>query len=259
MLEEGDLHEVIARSYIEPPNEGRLPSDTWSLTNRMIMVLHGYSAAAGFRQWEQMGRTVMKGERSFYILGPCTRTIEETIERETEEGREEQEVETKTILTGFRALPVFGFEQTEGDPLELPAYEPPVLPPLSEVGEAFGLSVRYEPKYGSSFGSYSPVRNAVVLHTHEPCTWWHELGHVAHFRVEQMKTTAGQDPYKELVAETVAGVQCCFYQKEQYIPKIKQYLKAYSDDQNVVRAVGRVLSTVEKCLNLIFDAHEELR
>jgi hypothetical protein len=78
----------------------------WSWGNQLLVILHGYTDARGFRQWEQVGRKVKKSEKAFYILGPMTKTL-----------RDEQSGEERTIIVGFKGLPVFGLEQTEGKPL----------------------------------------------------------------------------------------------------------------------------------------------
>src|SRR5215813_5207722 len=78
----------------------------WSWGNQLLVVLHGFTDARGFRQWEQVGRKVKKGERAFYILGPVSKKL---VDEDTGEER--------TIIVGFREIPVFGLEQTEGRPV----------------------------------------------------------------------------------------------------------------------------------------------
>src|SRR5436853_1118298 len=42
----------------------------WSWANQLLVVIHGYTDARGFNQWQEVGRNVKRGERAFYILGP---------------------------------------------------------------------------------------------------------------------------------------------------------------------------------------------
>ena len=42
-----------------------VPCRSWSWRNRLIVALHKTSDARGFRQWEQVGRQVMKGQKAF--------------------------------------------------------------------------------------------------------------------------------------------------------------------------------------------------
>lgn len=45
-------------------------------------------------------------EKAFHILSPVAKTI-----------KDEEEDGDRTVIYGFRGTPVFGFQQTEGDPL----------------------------------------------------------------------------------------------------------------------------------------------
>lgn len=55
-----------------------------------------------------------KGEKASYIFGPCTITKEEEV-KDRKAGKVKKE--EKRILIGFRRIPIFGYEQTEGKPL----------------------------------------------------------------------------------------------------------------------------------------------
>lgn len=105
----------------------------WSWGNQLLVILSGFSDARGFRQWEQVGRNVKKGERAFYILGPITK-----------KWRDEDTGEEKVIVVGFKGLPVFGLEQTEGCPL--PSGDPDIEKwieslPWLDVCKSWGLKV----------------------------------------------------------------------------------------------------------------------
>src|SRR5690349_12380838 len=56
------------------------PCRRWSWNNQLIAALRGTADARGFRQWQQVGRQVKKGEKAFYILAPLVKkkTDEET-------------------------------------------------------------------------------------------------------------------------------------------------------------------------------------
>ncbi len=96
-----------------------IPSDKWSFLNRVLMYLHDTEDARGFKQWQETGRYVKKGSKAFYILGPVFKKV--TDEKLQESG--ELVKEEKQILAGFRAIPVFRFEDTEGAPVIREAYE----------------------------------------------------------------------------------------------------------------------------------------
>src|SRR4030042_7200158 len=60
-----------------------------------------------------VGRYVKKGSKSFYIIGPVTRRI--IAEKSLESGDIVRE--DRTVLAGFKAIPVLRFEDTEGEPI----------------------------------------------------------------------------------------------------------------------------------------------
>ena len=66
LFKSGNVPDAIAVATI-PPYE--CPSNKWSLSNRLLMLLAGTGDARGFRQWKEAGRHVKKGSRCFYILG----------------------------------------------------------------------------------------------------------------------------------------------------------------------------------------------
>lgn len=64
----------------------------------------------GYKSWQELGRTVKKGERGIQILAPI-------LKKKQEENPEEQE----KILTGYRTTYVFDISQTEGAALPIPS------------------------------------------------------------------------------------------------------------------------------------------
>lgn len=87
-------------------------SDTWSYRNQLLVAIRGYQEARGFRPWLEVGRRVKKGHSAFHIIAPRLVT-----RRDSESSRREQgeTSESKAILIGYRAVPVFGLEQTQPD------------------------------------------------------------------------------------------------------------------------------------------------
>jgi hypothetical protein len=68
--ESGDLPRHIERSTIRRQAGSIRACDSWSLGNQLLMLLAGTDDARGFRQWEQIGRRVHKGERGLLHLRP---------------------------------------------------------------------------------------------------------------------------------------------------------------------------------------------
>jgi hypothetical protein len=172
MFESGEMPQAITRTFIAASKYDK-PSNRWSLGNQLIMLAFDTIDARGYDQWQKVGRYVKKGAKAIYILGPCTRKVEKS---NTETGEKEE----KIIVTGFHLIPVFRYEDTEGQELPEVNYIPKQLPPLYEVAKRFGLSVQYFPKLGGAWGWYSEDQQQITLCTHQEKTFFHELGHAAH-------------------------------------------------------------------------------
>lgn len=141
MFAKGELPEAIARTIIKT-QPGTIPCANWSLGNRLLTALADTDDARGIRQWESVGRRVKKGGKAFYILAPFGQRVKVKV-TDSETG-EEEEVE-RIIAHGFKAIPVFRYEDTEGEELPLkPDYKPAELPPLYDVALEFG-TVNYLP------------------------------------------------------------------------------------------------------------------
>jgi len=104
---------------------------------RKLVALAGHSDARGYRQWQEVGRHVKKGRKSFPILVPVMR-------KGTRKNAETGEEEDYQYVAGFSSAPVFGLSQTEGDPL--PDTNPEIAAwlenlPLLDVAREWDLSV----------------------------------------------------------------------------------------------------------------------
>jgi antirestriction protein ArdC len=240
MFESGGLPAALAQTRIVRARHDR-PMCEWSTGNQLLAFLHSTADARGYRQWQEVGRHVKKGAKAFSILAPCTVKKAET----DADGREAERV----IVTGFRAVPVFRLEDTEGEPVEYPDYSPPQLPPLHDVAERLGVPVRYLPSGADARGAYSLTGREILLATHDVDTFFHELAHAAHATVEPLK--GGQNPRQEIIAETVAAVLCRLYGHDGYLVEARDYVAFYAGLERPERAVMRLLSDVEKVLDVI--------
>ena len=214
-----------------------VPCSKWSLSNRIICFFEGTSDARGFRQWKEVGRYPQKGSKAVYILSPRHRKAKD---KETEE--------EKTILTGFLPVPVFKFEDTEGEPLEQPELKPKELPPLIEIAQQWGIEVSWQSFQGDAYGAYSPIRKEIVLATHNEQVFFHELAHAAHQRVNG-KLKPGQDLKQEIVAELTAAVLAHLYGKKANDGGSYRYIRSYAEKagKDVYRTCLGVIAEVGKC------------
>jgi antirestriction protein ArdC len=252
LWESGEMPAAIATLTIRR-QAGERPCDSWSLGNRLLVLIAGTQDARGFRQWEQAGRHVVRGAGAIHILGPIARKVKG-------EDADSGEPTERTIIRGFKAIPVFRLEDTDGEALHVPDYAPPVLPPLAEVAEAWGIKVAYRPDRGGGYyGAYSPTADRIELVTHAEMTFFHELAHAAHRRLGGL-TSAGQDSRQEIVAETSAAALCLMYGLAGYVAPAAEYVAGYAgvSPDHAARGALRHLGEIEAVLGLILGTAREL-
>ena len=182
---DGLIPKTLARTLLMPLE---IPSARWSLQNRLLVALAGHTDARGFRQWREVGRSVRKGERACYILKPNVGPKKTGID---DSGQPVEE----TSVYGFIPVAVFGFDQTEGEPLtdvtESTARFLAELP-LREVAEEWAIPVAAMPFNGAHAGIYRTYGSPhepkdILLATDSLKTWLHELTHAADHRQGALK------------------------------------------------------------------------
>ncbi len=242
-----ELPDLCVKALINSPER---PSSKWSFGNQLLMLLAGTSDARGFRQWNEAGRWVAKGAKAFWILGPVRKKVRARNETLDEQG-ESKEEEFREILLGFRAIPVFRYEDTTGQ--NLPVYQPRDPPPLMEVADRFGMKVQYEQLAPGIYGATDHTNKTIFLATEDWDTFFHELGHAIH-RTFEPKSGHGQEPEAETIAQLVAATLARLYGKPadnfswSYIASYAQS----SNPQMVGRLCMRVLDKTKKVLDLIY-------
>ena len=230
--------------------ERLLPCDAWSPGNRWIMFANGTSIAMGFGQWHQFGRNVKPGGKAFYIFAPLSRKIRE----------EDDATEPRTVITGFRLIPVFKLEDTAGKPLpELANLTPEVLPPLFDVAQKLGVaSVEYVPFNGRALGSYQPGSKEIRLSETSALTYFHELMHHLDRQTEPIRP--GRLCEAELIAELGASVLCAIQGIAGYEAGSYRYLQMYAEAKEpeaVLRSIMSVASRVETLVGIVLDVAEQ--
>ena len=119
------------------------PCDKWSIGNQLIMLfIGGTDDARTLKQWNAVGRKVMKGSKAFGIYAPLVKKIVD--------GEEEEQ----TVIVGFKVVPVFKVEDTEGEELEAVSYEPEIreMPPFIDVAEKLDIKVKWKPLSCAVYG-----------------------------------------------------------------------------------------------------------
>ena len=235
--------------------EGK-PSDSWSLLNNLMMLAAGTQDARGYRQWQQVGRQVRKGSKAIFILAPLQKVTNRQSEADPDDLAEDRLV---LRIIGFRLVPVFKVEDTEGTPLPEPTgYAPTVLPPLYEVAGKLGLTVKYQPFDGRSLGSYRPATKSIALSETSPLTYLHELCHAVDHAMEPIRP--GRLAEAELVAELGGATLAALYGFTGTEHSTYQYLKCYArehEPQAVLRCLANVTARVEQIVGRIFELAEK--
>ena len=247
LFESGELPEAVARTTISRL-ESDSPVSSWSLGNRLLVLMAGTEDARGYRQWQACNRHVVKGARAFHILAPSTRRVKDTDPVTGEEV-------SRTAVVGFVGVPVFAVEDTDGEPIVRPDYRPVQLPPLLEVAQRLGVSVKWLPASGAGYGYYTRTREEIVLCSGDEPVFFHELGHAAHQRVLERSGRAlkgGQHVGQEVVAEVVAAVIGRLYGFDLgHVTTARDYVKGYAGDP--AKAAMKVLADVQAVLDLILE------
>ena len=231
-----------------------VPSSHWSLSNRLIMAKTGTSDARGLRAWGKVKRKVRKGEKAFYILAP--RIIQQKMESD-------EDIVEMPVCVGFRTVPVFAIEQTEGQEMEYQKLQLPDLP-LLERAKSWGIDIKAISFQGRFLGYYRPGEKAEIrLATPDEKTFFHELSHYAHSQISK-QFKKGQHPRQEIVAELSAQTlaQLVGTQLESTLGNSYEYIRDHASriNKDVGVACLSVISEVEKVLRLILvDQDVQLR
>ena len=173
----------------------------------------------------------------------------------TETDAETGEETTKVLVCGFRPLPVFRYEDTEGESLPDYDYSPKTYPPFFDVAEKLGVSVEYRPMRANFLGRYSPSMTNIQLCSQDAHVYYHELAHAIHNTFVDLKT---YDTDKaEIVAEFTACVLCELTKITGYETQSYKYIKRYcggeEKPEGVLKKIMGVLSEVEKIVLTVIN------
>lgn len=221
------------------------PSDSWSFLNRLVMILNNTNDARGFKQWKQVNRYVIKGAKAFHILVPMQKKVPKKIVKVNNEREEEEETININIITGFKAVPVFRYEDTEGEPLqeEDNTYEIPYE--LNGIIEELGLTVSKD-GFRGAYGWYSPHKKSITLASSEMLVFLHELAHAVDDKFHNLN--GGQDPMEEVVAEFSAVILCYLMGYQPHMGHAKHYIQSYGYEK-----LFKCFNRVEKIVSYVIE------
>jgi hypothetical protein len=253
----GAVPKALAQTFLTRHLDS--PCSRWSWRNRLIVALRGHADARGFRQWRQVGRHVRAGAKAFLILGPMVARSHGG--NEAEDPGDDRESEGGLKIIGFRGIAVFGYNQTEGEPLPALDRAAAFLEtlPLLEVAHRWGLVVKAIAPGGGRLGYYlSGIE--IGLAVENLSTWTHELVHAADDRQGTINRAPGQRLDNEVVAELGGAVllECLGHTVESDRGGAYEYIESYCREHSRDRlsvctellertcsAVELILSTAE--------------
>ena len=253
MFKNGNFPQAVAFSIIRKHEDDNIPSDKWSLGNRLLMKFQGTEDARGFRQWQQVNRQVKKGAKAIHIFSPIMKKI-------SDNDKKTDEISQKPVIIGFSPLPVFRFEDTEGEDLPSFDYSPKTYPPFFDVAEKLGIEVTYKPLRSNYFGLYNSKYDNITLCSEDAITYYHELAHALDNRLNPDFKKFSKER-KEIVAEFSAIVLCQLsgisgYEDQSY-KYIKEYCKDDKTDAAILKSIMGVLADVEKIVDEVLSVSDE--
>ena len=210
--------------------------------------------ARGYRQWRQTNRYVKKGSSPIYILAPL---LKKKTELNPVTGKEEEH----SVLIGFKSVPVFKYEDTDGKELpERKGYQPKELPPFWDVAEKLGIKTSFAPLYRNALGTFRPGSNSIQLYATDAQVYFHELSHAIHNSFKPLYKL--DKAVCEVVAEFSSLVLCELQGIKGYERQGLEYLADYArttadKPEAVIRKINSVLNDVEKIVNIVLDTTED--
>ena len=251
----GTLPNALSTVFVK--RKDNVPCRAWSWSNQLIVALFGHDDARGFRQWQEVGRYVNKGEKGCPILVPLKRKIREP---DAETGKTGE----RFAIYGFKHAIVFGLGQTDGKPLEVDRKAQQFIEtlPLIDVAKSWGLSVQtYNGRSGAALGRYRRGQS-IALGVENVATWAHELLHAADDRLGNLREL-GQHWRSETVAELGGSIllHCIGQPQDADSGGCWEYVSAYAKRANIqpITACQRVLKRTCDAVALILKTAEELQ
>ena len=252
MFKTGKLPEKVAFSIIHKHPGDVIPSDKWSIGNRVLQLLQHTEDARGYKQWQAVGRQVKKGSHAIHILAPMTFKVKE---KDALTGEEKE----KVVVKGYRPIPVFRYEDTEGDALPYDhAYETSSHPTFFDVAAKMGIDVKYTPLKSNYLGRYTLNTNSIRLCAQDAVVYYHELAHAVHatlvdLRVYDSAKAEVVAEFSALVLANIAGLKGYEVQGFDYI---EHYTKGHTPAA-AMKEIFSVLNDVEAIVSKVLEVSDD--
>ncbi len=215
---------------------------------------------AGIHTWNDLGRTVKKGEKGIMILAPVVRR--QAPAEKAQEAETEPESKEPNRVAGFRTAYVFDVSQTDGKPL--PEFAKTAGDPkdhtdrLKSIAAARGISVEYDASIAPAMGVSSGGRVRLVPDLgkgEEFAVLVHELAHemLHHAKTDEKLPKV----VRETQAEAVAFVVCREIGLETNTAAA-DYIKLYNGDKKtLIESLSVIQETSAKILNELLPDERE--
>lgn len=252
MLKTGNMPEQVAFSIIHRHSGDIIPSDHWSLGNRILQIVQGTEDARGYNQWKEAGRQVNRGAHAIHILAPITIKVKE-INKDTGEESE------RVFVKGYHPIPVFRYEDTSGRDLPYDHTYQPVNPPnFMDVAEKLGIKVDYKPLKANYLGRFNLKDNSIKLCAKDSIVYFHELAHAIHSTMVDLQTfnRAKAEVIAEFSALVLANICNIKGYEKQGFDYIQNYSKAHTP-ANTLQEIMSILNDVDKVVSKILDVSDE--
>jgi hypothetical protein len=160
---------------------GRFRRYSWNNVLLIASQRPGATRVAGIHAWNDLGRTVKKGEKGIAIFAPITKRRAPTRD---ETSIKEPEAQASLRVAGFRTVYVFDVTQTDGKPL--PEFAQTTGDPkhltdrLREFAAQRGITVEYDPSIAPALGISSGGKIRLIpdlSKAEEFAVLAHELAH----------------------------------------------------------------------------------
>ncbi|RJR08350.1 hypothetical protein C4588_05770 [Candidatus Parcubacteria bacterium] len=256
----GNIVQPLKQVFFTAPG---FPSASYSWGNRFVISLSGlirgtnYTGAGSFKWWQEKNRHVKKGERAIHILAPL-------LGKKEKEDPNTGEKKNISFVYGFKSVPVFAYEQTEGAALpELEEQEEFLKTlPFCEVAKAWGIRISVDTEKGAyALGYFAPNAGVIGLAVKNKSTWAHELVHAADSKL-QGGLKPGQVAEQEVIAE-FGGAVLLSILGDIYSADVGgawEYIQdqAGGDQEEAIRLSIGLIDRVCACVNHIVEKAQEL-
>lgn len=248
-----ELPNMLAAIFIHRKDD--VPCRRWSWHNQLLCEMAGTRDARSYEQWHAIERFVKRGSKAFWILAPWVTALDENMD----EGAKPE----RGIVHGFRSVPVFRVEDTDGPPLntESQCDRPMGSLALRSVAESWGIDVEthfYASSHPLEFFGTGAMGSAVMSGADNLSAWIQELVQAAGHRLFP-QSDSGWD--KDIVAELGSAVLLEYIgqNREADLRNPYEYIRRHASQNQVPMVKGciRILDRVCGCVKLILDTAEQ--